>query len=175
MKSLHPFSQTEKTKALTIKANHQLISAQTMQLEFVLSGDLDSVRWPEASTPQRQDKLWEHTCLEAFFQTTASEKGYTEINGSPRGSWNVYKFDSYRHGMRPSLSTQVKLIEHSMDAKEARFLFEIHESNEIQLTTLGLSAVIEFNDGSISYWALAHPAKEADFHDAQAWTGLSTH
>jgi hypothetical protein len=29
---------------------------------------------------------------------------------------------------------------------------------------LGLSAVIEATDGTISYWALAHPSDKPDFH-----------
>jgi hypothetical protein len=33
------------------------------------------------------------------------------------------------------------------------------------LSKLGLSAVIEEKDGTLSYWALAHPPGRADFHD----------
>jgi hypothetical protein len=29
---------------------------------------------------------------------------------------------------------------------------------------VGLSAVIEANDGTLSYWALKHPAAKPDFH-----------
>ncbi len=35
---------------------------------------------------------------------------------------------------------------------------------------LGLSAVIEVADGSLSYWALHHPAARADFHNDGGFT-----
>lgn len=35
---------------------------------------------------------------------------------------------------------------------------------------LGLSAVIEAADGSLSYWALRHPAPQPDFHARSGWT-----
>lgn len=34
---------------------------------------------------------------------------------------------------------------------------------------LGLSAVIEENDGAVSYWALKHPPGPPDFHDANTF------
>jgi hypothetical protein len=34
---------------------------------------------------------------------------------------------------------------------------------------LGLSAVIEENDGAVSYWALKHSLGPPDFHDASAF------
>jgi hypothetical protein len=33
-----------------------------------------------------------------------------------------------------------------------------------------LSAVIEDEDGNVTYWALAHPGTQPDFHDSAAWT-----
>ena len=37
-------------------------------------------------------------------------------------------------------------------------------------TLLGLSAVIETDDGRLSYWALAHPRAQPDFHHPVGWT-----
>ncbi|MGH8562518.1 MAG: hypothetical protein ACRES4_11180, partial [Nevskiales bacterium] len=34
----------------------------------------------------------------------------------------------------------------------------------------GLSAVIEAANGSLSYWALKHPAEEPDFHHPDSFT-----
>ncbi len=34
---------------------------------------------------------------------------------------------------------------------------------------LGLSAVIEASGGTLSYWALHHPADKPDFHNAKAF------
>lgn len=174
MKSLIPFSVTAKAKSITIEVHHQQTSATSLKLDFVLKGALNLIQWPTPASPARKDKLWEHTCLEAFYRTSGSESAYTEINCSPAGAWNAYKFDSYRHGMRPGLAIQVKLVSSNLHNTEARFSIEIQDSDGIKLTALGLTAVIEFTDGEISYWALTHPAKDADFHDAQAWTALST-
>ena len=33
-----------------------------------------------------------------------------------------------------------------------------------------MSAVIETDDGRLSYWALAHPAPQPDFHHRAGWT-----
>ena len=35
---------------------------------------------------------------------------------------------------------------------------------------LGLTAVIEAQDGHLSYWALHHPAAQPDFHHRGGWT-----
>jgi hypothetical protein len=35
---------------------------------------------------------------------------------------------------------------------------------------LGLTAVIEAADGTLSYWALHHPAARADFHNGGGFT-----
>ncbi len=35
---------------------------------------------------------------------------------------------------------------------------------------IGLSAVIETADGQLSYWALAHPRAQPDFHHRAGWT-----
>ena len=34
---------------------------------------------------------------------------------------------------------------------------------------LGLSAVIELDDGRLFYWALSHPSARPDFHDRRGW------
>ncbi len=35
---------------------------------------------------------------------------------------------------------------------------------------IGLSAVIEAADGTLSYWALTHPGERPDFHQRAAFT-----
>jgi hypothetical protein len=34
----------------------------------------------------------------------------------------------------------------------------------------GFTAVLELEDGSLSYWALHHPKPQPDFHDRGGWT-----
>ena len=42
--------------------------------------------------------------------------------------------------------------------------------DSILMLLLGLTAVIESTDGSLSYWALAHPRGVPDFHARAGWT-----
>lgn len=114
----------------------------------------------------RADELWRHTCLEVFVAACASQ-GYREFNFSPSGEWAMYAFSAYRAGMTvPALGSpprmhwqrsngclelDVSLPAESLPAADGGF-------------RLALSAVIEEQSGTISYWALNHPAGQPDFH-----------
>lgn len=114
----------------------------------------------------RADELWRHTCLEVFVAARGSQ-GYREFNFSPSGQWAMYAFSAYRAGMTvpalgnpPEMSWQrgagllqleVSLPAESLPAADGGF-------------RLALSAVIEEQSGTISYWALNHPAGQPDFH-----------
>src|SRR5437867_2105496 len=52
---------------------------------------------PIADEPGRRDQLWRSTCVELFV-AAPGEAGYLEVNLSPSGDWNVYRFDGYRAG-----------------------------------------------------------------------------
>ena len=42
--------------------------------------------------------------------------------------------------------------------------------NAVNPELIGLSAVVETTDGTLSYWALAHPRAQPDFHHPVGWT-----
>src|SRR5262245_47150312 len=63
----------------------------------------------------RCDRLWESTCFEAFLARAGSPE-YWEVNLSPSGDWNVYRFDSERTGMRPELRVAAPSIATSGEA-----------------------------------------------------------
>lgn len=139
--------------------------------------------------PQRCDGLWHHTCFEAFVGVLGADN-YWEFNLSPSGDWNVYRFSGYRTGQAPELAySQLPLT--LMGPRAAppladcrlgapRALVELELScalppllqdrvlNGAPLE-LGLTAVLEGQDGELSYWALGHPASEPDFHDRRGW------
>lgn len=48
----------------------------------------------QAHLIQRQDYLWQQNCLECF--VALSDKTYLEINVSPQGAYNIYRFNDYR-------------------------------------------------------------------------------
>ena len=117
------------------------------------------------------DELWRHTCFEAF---VGAGVAYYEFNFAPSRHWAAYQFSSYRSGMRVASEIDAPQIAAAWSHER----YTLHASLEMdQLllsreTTLrlGLSAVIEENNGQRSYWALAHPPGKADFHHSDCFT-----
>ena len=153
------------------------ISASSVQIEWTgeglllrwrLAGNMRAVRLPEPQRPGPADELWRHTCLEAFISAEGSP-GYREFNLSPSGQWAVYDFSAYRQrneAFRPAAAPTIALHcdEHDLelDALLPRGLLT-------NGGTLGLSAVVEETDGTLSYWALSHPSERPDFHRREAF------
>ena len=90
---------------------------------------------------------------------------YREFNFSPSGAWQAYAFRAYRAGgpLYPAPAPTIRL-----DLEPAEFRLTatlpaglLPPGRQLQL---GLSAVIEASDGSLSYWALHHPPGRPDFH-----------
>jgi hypothetical protein len=135
-------------------------------LSFHVTGATEQLLIPAISPgPLRQDGLWRHTCFEAFVRPSRSP-AYQELNLSPSGDWAFYHFCTYRSGMSsPDVGTP------AIELKSAANRINLRAS--IDLATLlspavpwdlALSVVLESLDGSKSYWALAHPPGEPDFH-----------
>ena len=118
----------------------------------------------------RADGLWRTTCFELFLQPVDGV-GYIEINLSPSERWAAYDFLGYRDDMakrpmarEPVCTTRVGQTIATFDAA-------------VPLAGLpprpwevGLCAVIEEIGGIKSYWALAHPPGEPDFHHPACFT-----
>ncbi len=121
--------------------------------------------------PLRQDELWTTTCLELFFGPTASET-YWEVNLSPAGHWNIYRFDAYRSGMREEkqIKTLPFQIQHQADTLHLQLDLDLQPlAAADQLLEVAIAAVIESKQGQISYWALQHSSSEADFHQRDSF------
>ena len=114
---------------------------------------------PQPRPSARAEGLWKHTCFEAFL---GARQGYYEFNFSPSTQWAAYRFDGHREGMR-ELATNDPLI--VWDRGGALLVATIHLPSDVA-GPLGLSAIVEDRNGSRSFWALAHPCGEPDFHDA---------
>lgn len=130
-----------------------------LALEYRLAGPVETVLWPSPAPRERTDELWRATCFEAFVETA---DGYTEFNLSPSGAWAAYGFDGCRQGMRP-LETAAPFVV----TRHAPGMFVLTVDLALPLRAtgrIGLSAVIERLDGTIGYWALAHPSDKPDFH-----------
>jgi hypothetical protein len=139
----------------------------SLQLAYRLEGDLDRVRIAQARAPRIAERLWQHTCCELFIASAAGG-AYHEFNFSPSGEWAAYRFERYRHGM----AVLETLAEPRIRVQRAAGVLELHARISLPLPShplLGLSAVIEETDGTLSYWALRHAPGKPDFHHRHAF------
>jgi len=114
----------------------------------------------------RADELWRHTCLEVFIAGRVPG-AYHEFNFSPSGEWAAYAFTGYRAGM--SALPLRRAPESGWQCAADRLEFHLTLPAEALPAEgpgfrLALSAVIEEQSGTISHWALNHPAGQPDFH-----------
>jgi hypothetical protein len=135
---------------------------------FVAFGKSGDVRLPRRRRePHREDELWRHTCFEVFLAPLTGEL-YYEFNFSPSRAWAAYRFDSCRTGMaRPEIDAprvQSKALRSKFGVTAALGLASLPELMPLENWRIGISAVIEAEDGGISHWALAHPPGKPDFH-----------
>jgi hypothetical protein len=157
----HPGSLSAGARTLAVRVDAPPRGG--LRLTFRLDADLDRLRIPPPAAMARADRLWEHTCFEAFVAAAGSE-AYREFNFSPSGAWAAYDFDGYRRNMRPADASdpaiRVRRDAHGHELEAALDAASLPAGP----LRLALSAVIEDRDGARSYWALAHPAGEPDFH-----------
>ena len=169
--SPHPSSPSEVVRA--VRAQARIEDSDALVLDYSLDAELSRVRVPPADTGARADALWRHTCFEAFLAPVQGA-GYHEFNFSPSGEWAVYRFGGYRNGMAPAKIDQAPQI--STRRRDGRLelgatvrlgaLVELRDARRIKVA---LAAVIEDEDGRLSYWALRHPPGKPDFHHATAF------
>jgi hypothetical protein len=140
-------------------------------LAYVVAGRISDVAMPPLAVATRMDELWRHTCFEAFIGAGVA---YYEFNFAPSRRWAAYRFSSYRTGMR--VATEIDAPPISVQFSPERYTLQASLELDALLLPrdatlrLGLSAVIEENNGRRSYWALAHPAGKADFHHSDCFT-----
>lgn len=159
-------------------ASAALGAEDSLRLGYVLEADPRRVEIPAAlAEPGRMDKLWAHTCFEAFVRA-GEAPGYLELNFSPSGQWAAYRFDAYRQGMTPLLQTAPRLalrrladrLELQAEVRLAGGLPPEPGAGAPRKLRLALSAVVEDRDGGLSYWALRHPPGRPDFHHPESFS-----
>ena len=155
----------------SIYASACLTAGGALVLGYDVRGEPDGIRIPETLPSAAADGLWRHTCCEAFIAAVDGPE-YREFNFSPSGQWAAYRFTAYRErdaAFRPPAAPQVPVARHAggfrLTARIASDLLPATKAFDI-----GLSAVIEAVDGSMSYWALTHCAARPDFHLRQSFT-----
>jgi len=145
-----------------------------LRLRYVLRGALDAIRLPTPGPVHRGDRLWEHTCVEAFVGAEGSP-GYIELNVAPSREWAAYGFMAYREGA-PLVATQLApriVVRRDRDVLALDVLValaDLSSSFPAAVLRVGLSVVVEATDGRLSYWALHHPSAQPDFHHPDGFT-----
>eukprot|EP00741_Cyanophora_paradoxa_P010312 tig00020528_g9981.t1 len=160
--NLAPFGRSP----FNVSARVQRLGTE-LHFEWVISGDLQRLVVPE-ELPRRPRTvgLWTTTCLEAFFGPAGSD-AYWELNVSPSGAWNVFRFEHYRSQPmkeegrvrdirfdRLRIGDRELAVRCSFDAPFAQ--------GPLQAS---LTAVVaEAPEGRAEYFALRHCGRAPDFH-----------
>lgn len=174
---LHPSAHGSVANKLSVAAMAE-IKGRTLEISFHIDSPEDAPKlvWNSYSdSGARKDELWKTTCLEAFIQKL--DGSYFEVNLAPQGDWNVYRFDSYREGMKhenqiealsafsSSMQTNGKFAKYKLNAK-----IDLSKAMKSpQHFRLGLTAVIETEGSERSYWSLKHSGEKPDFHDSRGF------
>lgn len=164
--SLKPFPAAGALPGIAITGTAERRS-NSFSIRYALSGRLSDIVIPApGDPPKRMDRLWEETCLELFLGPKHSEL-YWEFNLSPSGHWNVYRFTSYRQGMKeePAFRSLPFSVQAAPDA--LRVSLEFGSAGMFppdQVLEVAATAVIRGAGGGTTYWALIHCGPEPDFH-----------
>lgn len=171
----HPSSVRPPVRGIRVRLSEA--GAGALRLSFTLEGDITRLRVPPLTESVRRDELWRHTCFEAFV-APGEGPAYCEINLSPSSEWALYRFDAYRQGMKPlGLATppaiSVRHSEHRLEL-DARIPLESQSTPQRGAPRIALAAIVESDEGVMSYWALRHAPGKPDFHHPAAFMDLST-
>jgi hypothetical protein len=136
-----------------------------LTLRYSVTGQMDRLMFEAERAAQRADKLWQKSCFEIFIRPLG-ERRYDEYNFASSSHWAAYGFTDRRHGMHDLKVVQAPRIEQSHTNNQ--FILDVilpHIHLHQTGVDIGLSVIVEDVDGAHSYWALAHPEGQADFHN----------
>jgi hypothetical protein len=156
-----------------VEAQAAITAEGCLTIAYRLWGDMARLVVPEPHNPERTDRLWEHTCFEAFIGITGST-AYREFNFSPSRQWAGYAFSDYRlpeQSATPITAPQI-ITRRFAGRLEIEATIPADALPAGRSLHIALSAVIEATDtvdGSHSYWALHHAAERPDFHQRDAF------
>ncbi len=128
---------------------------------------------PRSRSPAARDFLWKRTCGELFVGVRG-EPSYIEFNLSPSGDWASYAFDGYRENSRPrpwqGPSPEVRVLQGEgatrLMATVPHAAFHVlRRADPAATLQAGFTLVLETTPGDLSFWALAHPRAQPEFHD----------
>lgn len=161
--SRHPDSPAAGLESVDVRLSP--VGAGGLALTYRLHGDSRRLRLPAPAAAGPADGLWQHTCCE-FFVAEPGAAAYREFNFSPSGQWAAYSFRDYREreeGSAVSIAPAIVVRRFDAGVELAATLPRAALPAAHRLAC-GLAVVVEDSDGSLSYWALRHPAGRPDFH-----------
>jgi hypothetical protein len=162
----HPSTPSDATHG--IEARVYVGESGAIEFRYVLRGEIARLRVPPTGREARADRLWEHTCFEAFIMAPG-RAGYYELNFAPSLQWAAYRFNTYRE-RNPSAHLDAPpeiAVRRFDDRLEVDASVSLHELSGLRGEShllLALSAVVEAQNGTLSYWALKHAPGKPDFH-----------
>jgi hypothetical protein len=165
----HPSTPNDAVRGLEVQLRTK--EAGILVVRYSLDADMSRVRVPLSGAGGRADALWKHTCFEAFV-APADTPGYHEFNFSPSLDWAIYRFSAYREGMSPAGRAPAISVHQSDDGLElesAVRLVDLADLRDARHLRIALAAVIEDENGRLSYWALRHPPGKPDFHHSNGF------
>lgn len=173
MITLDPHPSTPED-AWAVSALAERTDEEELRLRWLVRGGLDGLRLPPPGPVRRGDRLWEHTCAEAFVRTEGAA-AYVELNFAPSSEWAAYAFTAYRDGGPLEASGLAPRIEvrreHATLAFDVRIaLAELSPAFPGADLRVGLSVIAEAADGRRAFFALHHPSPQPDFHHADGFT-----
>ncbi len=170
--SAHPSTPAGAVRSLTVQVRAE--APDTLTFRYALAADLSQVRIPQTRPGARTDLLWQHTCFEAFVGP-AEGPGYHEFNFSPSLDWALYRFSAHRTGMAPAAldrapAIDVRRVDDGLELQSTVCLTRVSGLCGARPWRIGVAAVIEDENGRLSYWALRHPPGKPDFHHPHGFT-----
>lgn len=162
----HPSTPNDAVRSLWVQLRVE--EPDILVFQYSLVADMSRVRVPSSGMGERADVLWKHTCFEAFV-APADASGYHEFNFSPSLDWAIYRFSAYREGMSPAEigrtpEISVRRGDNGLELQSAVRLGHLAGLPDARQLRIALAAVIEDENGRLSYWGLRHPPGKPDFH-----------
>jgi len=162
----HPSTPSDVVRSLDAQLRAE--EPGILVFRYSLIADMSRLRVPASRAGARADALWKHTCFEVFIAAEGAS-GYCEFNFAPSLEWAVYRFSAYRKGMMPAeIGRAPKISVHRSEAglelEAAVRLGRLAELRDAPHLRIALAAVIEDENGRLSYWALRHMPGKPDFH-----------
>lgn len=166
---LSPFQQDQQQQ-ISIEGS-VVLAARELHIHYTLhqtaTEPISPVLWPSAKpTARRRDELWQSTCMELFISAPAMQR-YWEYNFCPSGDWNIYQLNHYRGALQAEPNCRQPAMKSSLQTGE--WELEVVTQlppllNDQPVLILAITAVVEQHNKQLSYWALHHGGREADFH-----------